>query len=802
MDNAKEFRSHDFEDYCTATGIALTYSVPYEHAQNGLAEAFIRKIQLIARPLLLHAKMPSNLWGHAVLHAASLLKLRPTLLNTQTPQELLSGRAPDISHLRVFGCQVWVPIPDPHRHTIGAHRQEGVYVGFDSPSIIRYLDPLTTNLYKARFLNCRFIETRFPTLPLPHTSTTLNFGAPESLTMNPDPPTSLPNKEVIKLLHLRQLAESTPNGFSTQPRIIRNPIPGIGHILPRKRPELPLYKTQPPKHPKIHYTTEFVDSIPDSDPKTLDQAMTRADWPNWKATIETEYESLRKHGVFAELAIDLPNQPIGHKLIFTRKLDSQGRTLRYKVRLVAQGFTQRPGIDYEETYSPVMDTISFRYFLALSVQLSLKIYLMDVVTAYLHGNLDTKLYLKHPPGFLKSIPNPKPGKFAGLRICEALYGLKQSGRAWYHHLCHFLISKGFVYNNILPCIFTYTTNAGFVILAVYVDDLNILGTPDLCTYAQNILTQHFDMKYLGQTSYCLGLQIHYVPNGGILLHQQAYVQKILKLFKMDQSNPLAAPMIGPSKTNNDPYQPREEEEEVVDKPGYLTAVGALTYLTTHTRPDIAFATSILARHSQNPTLRHWNGIKHLLRYLRGTSDLGLYFHKTDQPEIKGFAYSGFRTDMNAGKSQTGYIFLKCGAPISWKSTKQTVTATSTNHAELLEFHEAARETVWLRTMERILDQQCQLRISNQPTIVYEDNSACVRQMTVGFIKADRTKHVSPHIFGFTQDLIEQKQLNIVKIESENNIADMLTKALPAYKHRKLVQAAGLRMLQELTSSGN
>ena len=258
------------------------------------------------------------------------------------------------------------------------------------------------------------------------------------------------------------------------------------------------------------------------------------------------------------------------------------------------------------------------------------------------------------------------------------------------------------------------------------DDLNVLGTPDLCTYAQNILTQHFDMKYLGQTSYCLGLQINYIPNGGILLHQQTYVQKILKLFKMDQANPLAAPMIGPSKTNDDPYQPREEEEEeVVDKLGYLTAVGALTYLTTHTRPDIAFATSILARHSQAPTQRHLNGIKHLLRYLRGTSDLGLYYHKTDQPEIQGFADSGFRTDVNAGKSQTGYIFLKCGDPISWKSTKQTVTATSTNHAELLAFHEAACETVWLRTMEKVLDQQCQLQISNQPTIVYEGDSACV-----------------------------------------------------------------------------
>ena len=106
MNNTQEFRSHAFEDYCIATGITLIYSVLYEHAQNGLAEAFVKKIQLVARPLFLHAQLPFNMWDHAVLYATSLLRLRPTLLNTQTPYELLSGRPPNISHIRVFVCQV------------------------------------------------------------------------------------------------------------------------------------------------------------------------------------------------------------------------------------------------------------------------------------------------------------------------------------------------------------------------------------------------------------------------------------------------------------------------------------------------------------------------------------------------------------------------------------------------------------------------------------------------------------------------------------------------------------------------
>ena len=165
--------------------------------------------------------------------------------------------------------------------------------------------------------------------------------------------------------------------------------------------------------------------------------------------------------------------------------------------------------------------------------------------------------------------------------------------------------------------------------------------------------------------------------------------------------------------------------------------------------------------------------------------------------MTGFADSGFRIDPNAGKSQTGYIFLKCGAPIWWKSTKQTVAATSTNHAKLLAFHEATRECVWLRTIERIIRQQCQIQEEEKPTTIFEDNAACIRQMSSGFIKADRTKHISPHIFSFSQDLIDKGQIEIQKVESEHNIADMLTKALPAHKHKKLIYAAEMRSLQDL-----
>jgi hypothetical protein len=258
--------------------------------------------------------------------------------------------------------------------------------------------------------------------------------------------------------------------------------------------------------------------------------------------------------------------------------------------------------------------------------------------------------------------------------------------------------------------------------------------------------------------------------------------------------------MGRSKTADDPYSPcEEEEEEYHDRTQYLAAVGALLYLSTYTRPDISFSVSVLARHSHRPSIRHWNGVKHLLRYLRGTEDLGLLYTQGGTSEITGYADAGFRSDEVSGKSQTGYIFLKNNAPIVWKSVKQTVTATSTNHSEIIAFHEATREAVWLRNMNQIILSQCGITQETTPTVIFEDNAACVAQVSEGFIKSDRVKHIPPEILGYTQELIQTKQVDVKKIESSHNIADMLTKALPAHTHKRLIRDAGMRLLHELIS---
>ena len=258
MNNAQEFKSQHFEDYCMATGIELTYSVSYEHSQNGLAEAFIKKIQLISRPLLIQVGLPSYFWGHAVLHAATLLRYRPTLMNDFSPLELLSGQKPDVSDFRVFGCQVWVPIVEPKRITISHHRIEGVYIGFDSPSVIRYLIPSTGVLHKARFQNCKFDETTFLSVTVSIPNAPLDFWAPETLILNPDPRTTLTDSEVKKILDLKNLAEKLPDGFTNIPRVTCNPLLGAGPAPLSIRPERQSVEKPPAKKPRVSNLSDVI----------------------------------------------------------------------------------------------------------------------------------------------------------------------------------------------------------------------------------------------------------------------------------------------------------------------------------------------------------------------------------------------------------------------------------------------------------------------------------------------------------------------------------------------------------------
>ncbi|XP_073526553.1 uncharacterized protein [Phyllobates terribilis] len=235
------------------------------------------------------------------------------------------------------------------------------------------------------------------------------------------------------------------------------------------------------------------------------------------------------------------------------------------------------------------------------------------------------------------------------------------------------------------------------------------------------------MKDLGKTKLCLGLQIEHL-DGGIFVHQSNYTERILRRFNMDKAHSLSSPIdVRSLNVDKDQFRPTEEDEEVIGpEVPYLSTIGGLMYLTNNTRPDISFSVNLFSIFSSTPTRRHWNGIKHIFRYHRGTHDLGLFSRTQRNAILVGYANEGYLSDPHKAKSQNGYVFTYGGITISWKSNKQTVKTTSSNQAELIALYEAGRKCVALRTMITFIQKKCGVRpITSEPTFLYEDNSACI-----------------------------------------------------------------------------
>ena len=263
------------------------------------------------------------------------------------------------------------------------------------------------------------------------------------------------------------------------------------------------------------------------------------------------------------------------------------------------------------------------------------------------------------------------------QITKISYGLKESGHMWYNRLSEYLLKERYANNPIYPCIFIKKSKTGFALISVYVDNLNLIVTPEELTRKKNYLKREFEMKDLGKTKNFLGLQIVHFPIG-ILVHQSAYTKKILKRFYTNEAHPLTSPMVVRAlDVKNDPFRPCEKGEELLGpEVPYLSAIGALMDLATCTRPYIVFPVNLLARYSYAPTRWHWNGIKHILRYLKGTSDMGLFYSKESKQQLLGYADAGYLSNPHKARSQIEYVFCCNGAAISWKSVKQTMVAMS------------------------------------------------------------------------------------------------------------------------------
>ena len=497
-------------------------------------------------------------------------------------------------------------------------------------------------------------------------------------------------------------------------------------------------------------------------PMTYKQAMLSDECEKWKIAMDSEMSAHYSNNTWDLVTLPKDRKAIGNRWVFTKKDDG-----RYKARLVAQGFSQVPGEDYLATFSPVIRYESVKLLLAFSAVDGRVVHQMDVDTAFLNGTVEETLYMKQPVGF---IDENEPEKVCKLN--KSLYGLKQAPICWNTTIMKFLTENGF--KRIESELGLYVTHD--IILGLYVDDILIAGKNiNEIKKVKKLLSLRFKMKDLGIAKKFLGINIEQRLDG-ISICLDDYVGKILEEFNMSDANSVATPSL----VGYDLHKTEGSAE--CDVSIYRSLVGKLLFAATTVRTDISYAVGMLSRYLSKPTEKHMKGAKHVLRYLKGTQNMGHNYNNDEKLLI--YCDSDWGSDSSDRKSITGYIVQYGGAPISWKSKKQPTVALLTTEAEYLALTEAIKEAIWIAQLFEQLNIPLSL-----PIPVYEDNNSCIL-LAEHPVFHQRTKHIDIR-YHFIREHIILNKVKLCQIDTNYQIADMLTKGLNKVKFTNLRGLAGM-----------
>lgn len=509
-----------------------------------------------------------------------------------------------------------------------------------------------------------------------------------------------------------------------------------------------------------------------SEPKNYQQALAQPDGRQFQEAVELEMQSLITNNVFELVDLPRDRKAISTKWVFKRKVDAQNKITRHKARLVARGFQQRSGVDFHETYSGVVKPTSYRILFALSAIFGWISHQMDVKTAFLNAELEEEIYVRPPPPY--SLPRGK-----AWRMTRALYGFKQSPRAWYNKLSAELNRLNFRASAYDHCVFVHESEQ--LIIVIHVDDIRLFS-PSQATIDnfKRRITSVFQMTDEGLGEVYLGMQVEQSTQG-VYLHQTAYIEKILDRFDLNKAVSVRTPCDPEKKLWMDIENIATDEF----KHRYLSMFGSLNYLPTITRPDLAYAVSMIGRYNSNPNQEHLDASLRIYAYLIGTKNHGLFFTK-DDPELKAYVDSDYGGCLDTARSTTGWIFTMAGGPVSWGAKRQQTVSLSSTEAEYMAATEAAKEAVWIKSFVN------DLGIPNYqigPVQLQVDNASAIK-LTKNPELHQRTKHIAIR-HHFIRECVEDGHIQISWIKGTENLADALTKALGRSKFEDFINAARL-----------
>ncbi|GJX67500.1 zinc finger, CCHC-type containing protein [Tanacetum coccineum] len=378
---------------------------------------------------------------------------------------------------------------------------------------------------------------------------------------------------------------------------------------------------------------------------------------------------------------DLPPgcRPLSYKWIFKRKMKVDGTVEKFKARLVIQGFKQKSGIDYFDTYAPVARISTIRLLIALASIHSLIIHQMDVKTAFLNGELEEEVYMNQPLGFILPGNENKVCK-----LVKSPYGFKQAPKQWHQKFDEVVLSNGYLHNQDDKCVYSkFYASGKRVIICLYVDDMLIFGTDQVqVDPTKEFLSSRFSMKDIGEADVILGIRIKHESNC-IAISQSHYIEKVLNKFNYSDCTPVSTPLDTCEKM-------MPNKGLAVSQLEYSRVIGCLMYAMTCTRPDIAFAVGKLSRYTSNPGTQHWQAIQRVLKYLKKTMDYRPIY--SGYPLVlKGYTDASWISNTEDNSSTSGWVFLLGGGAISWASKKQTCITGSTMESEFVALATAGKE---------------------------------------------------------------------------------------------------------------
>ena len=766
----------------------------------------------MARCLLKSMSVPGKFWGEAVQTAVYLLNRAPTKsLDGKTPFEAWFGRRPRVKHLRVFGCTAYAKKLGPAITKLADRAIPGVFLGYESGTKgYKIYDPMKNRLMLSR--DVVFDEKKAWNWGEKNDGKTgsIQAAAPWTFEIQYEDTVHGPTID-HDAVPAADLTGAGGDQASPQPSIPSHG--GLGDLGEADSPPHTLVPTgsvasapgfqiqwaTPPtggsedsEGVPLRYrtvadlldSTDVVDDvnytgfclIAAEEPGSVEEARNH---DSWRAAMKIEMKAIEDNRTWSVSDLPKGQKAIGLKWVFKLKKDADGKVVKHKARLVAKGYAQVQGVDFEEVFAPVSRIETVRVLLALAAQGGWEVHHMDVKSAFLNGDLTESVFVKQPPGFIVG----KGDKV--LKLHKALYGLRQAPRAWNFKLDKELLALGFVRSKLEHAVYRRDNKNSFLLVRVYVDDLVISG-PSIREIQQFKveMKRKFSMGDLGLLSYYLGIEVKQGEDG-ITLSQSAYAKKILEAAGMANCNPAATPMEARLKLY------KRSEDEVVRPSENRSIIGSLRYIV-NTRPDLAYSVGVVSRFMEAPSQAHWGAVKQILRYLKGTADYGCKYGKSIElkPFLLGYSDSDFAGDVGDRRSTSGVVYFLGSNLITWSSQKQKIVALSSCEAEYVAAAAAACQGVWL---SRLFGDM--LGTKEMPVRLLMDNKSAIA-LSKNPVHHDRSKHIDTR-YHYIRERIEKGKVEVDHVGTEEQLADIFTKALGRARFIDLRGAIGMVRLQQV-----